>query len=61
MTKITTVRGLDLYKGTDPSKNFKPWYAIVPSGSPAPTTGVYSPELIAKQKKINVAFFFLES
>jgi hypothetical protein len=60
MKKVNTVLGQDLYIGKDESKNFKPWYAIVPSGSPAPTTGVYSPELIAKQKKINVAFFFLE-
>lgn len=60
MKKVNTVLGQDLYIGKDESKNFKPWYSIVPSGSPAPTTGVYSPELIAKQKKINVAFFFLE-
>lgn len=60
MKKVNTVLGQDLYIGKDESKNFKPWYAIVPSGSPAPTCGVYSPEFIAKQKKINVAFFFLE-
>jgi hypothetical protein len=58
--KVNTILGQYLYIGQDESKNFKPWYNIVPSGSPAPTTGVYSPELIAKQKKINVAFFFLE-
>ena len=61
MKKINTVQGYDFYVGKDESKNFKPWYNIVKSGSPAPTTGYYSPELIAKQKKINVAFFFSKS
>jgi len=59
--KVATVLGQDLYIGKDESKNFKPWYNIVKSGSPAPTTGFYSPEVIAKQKKINVAFFFAKS
>ena len=60
MKKVATVLGQDLYVGKDESKNFKPWYAIVPSGSPAPTGGYYSAEYIAKQKKINPSFFFIE-
>jgi len=61
MTKINTVRGLDLYVGKDESKNFKPWYAIVPSGKPKPESGFYSAEFVAKQFKVSPSFFFKES
>ena len=58
MKKVSTILGQDLYVGKDESKNYKPWYNIVPCGSPAPITGFYSPEYIAKEKKIHPKYFF---
>ena len=58
MKKVATIKNLDLYVGKDESKNFKPWYNIVPCGYPAPTTGYYSAEYIARIKKIAVSHFF---
>ena len=58
MKKVNTVLGYDLYIGQDEKTNFKTWYNIVPSGSPAPTIGYYSPEHIAKIKKVSPSFFF---
>lgn len=58
MKKVNTVLGYDLYIGQDEKTNFKTWYNIVPSGSPAPTVGHYSPEYIAKIKKVSPSFFF---
>lgn len=58
MKKVNTILGHDLYIGQDESKNFKPWYNIVPIGWPAPVKGFYSAEFIAKQKNIAVSHFF---
>jgi hypothetical protein len=60
MKKVNTILGQDLYVGSDESKNFKPWYNIVPNGGPAPAKGYYSAEFIASQKKIAVCHFFPE-
>jgi hypothetical protein len=58
MKKVTTIRNFDLYVGQDESRNFKPWYNIVPKGNPAPEKGYYSAEFIAKQKGVAVSHFF---
>lgn len=60
MTKVATIKNLDLYVGKDESKNFKPWYNIVPKNSPTPAKGYYSPEFIARQFKVSPSFFFPE-
>ena len=55
--KITTVQGLDFYKGRDKIEN-RPIYNIVPKGHMPPRDGFFSPEYVAKEHNTSAQHFF---
>ena len=55
--KITTVQGLDFYKGDDVLEK-RPIYNIVKQGHMPPRDGYFSAEVVAKKHKTSASHFF---